>query len=30
MWTGLSDHPAHLAQLAPIIDGLRRAGLPEQ
>jgi TolB-like protein/class 3 adenylate cyclase/Tfp pilus assembly protein PilF len=29
MWTGLSDHPAHLAQLAPIIDGLRKAGLPE-
>ena len=30
IWTGSSDDPAYLAQLEPIIDGLRKAGLPEQ
>jgi TolB-like protein/class 3 adenylate cyclase/Tfp pilus assembly protein PilF len=26
----MSDHPAYLAQLEPVIDGMRRAGVPEQ
>jgi tetratricopeptide (TPR) repeat protein len=30
IWTGPSDDPAYLAQLEPIIDGLRKAGLPEK
>jgi tetratricopeptide (TPR) repeat protein len=30
MWKGVSDGPAYQAQLEPIIDGLRKAGLPEQ
>jgi hypothetical protein len=29
-WKVLSDHPAYLAQLEPIVDGLRKAGLPEE
>ena len=29
-WTAMSDDPAHPQQLAPIFDGLRAAGLPEQ
>jgi TolB-like protein/class 3 adenylate cyclase len=29
-WTALSDDPTHPQQLAPIFDGLRIAGLPEQ
>jgi TolB-like protein len=29
-WTPESDDPRYLAQLEPIFDGLRRAGLPEQ
>jgi tetratricopeptide (TPR) repeat protein len=28
-WTALSDEPRYLAQLEPIFDGLRRAGVPE-
>jgi TolB-like protein/class 3 adenylate cyclase len=29
-WTAMSDDPTHPRQLAPIFEGLRRAGLPEQ
>jgi TolB-like protein/Tfp pilus assembly protein PilF len=29
MWTGTSDDPAYLAQVEPVLDGLRKAGLPE-
>ena len=29
-WTAMSDDPAHSQQLAPIFEGLRLAGLPEQ
>ena len=29
-WTALSDDPTYLAQLEPIFDGLRKAGLPKQ
>jgi TolB-like protein/class 3 adenylate cyclase len=29
-WTAMSDDPAHPQQLAPIFEGLRMAGLPEQ
>ena len=29
-WTALSDDPTHPQQLAPIFEGLRAAGLPEQ
>jgi len=29
-WKAISDHPTYLAQLEPIIDGLRKAGVPEQ
>jgi tetratricopeptide (TPR) repeat protein len=29
-WTAMSDDPAHPLQLAPIFEGLRIAGLPEQ
>jgi TolB-like protein/class 3 adenylate cyclase len=29
-WTAMSDDPAHPQRLAPIFDGLRMAGLPEQ
>jgi TolB-like protein/class 3 adenylate cyclase len=29
-WTTRSDDPTYLAQLEPILDGLRKAGLPEQ
>ena len=29
-WTAMSDDPTHPQQLAPIFEGLRRAGLPEQ
>jgi TolB-like protein len=29
LWTAMSDHPTYLAQLEPIFDGLRKAGLPE-
>jgi tetratricopeptide (TPR) repeat protein len=29
-WTARSDDPTYLAQLEPIFDGLRKAGLPEQ
>jgi tetratricopeptide (TPR) repeat protein len=29
-WTAMSDDPAYLAGLEPILDGLSKAGLPEQ
>ncbi len=29
-WTAFSDDPTYLAQLEPILDGLRKAGVPEQ
>ena len=29
-WTGQSDDPTYLAQLEPILEGLRKAGVPEQ
>jgi hypothetical protein len=29
-WTALSDDPTYQAQLEPVFDGLRKAGLPEQ
>ncbi len=29
-WTARSDDPTYLAQLEPILEGLRKAGLPEQ
>jgi TolB-like protein len=29
-WTALSDDPTYLAQLEPILDGMRKAGVPEQ
>jgi tetratricopeptide (TPR) repeat protein len=30
LWTAMSDNPTYLAGLEPILDGLRKAGLPEQ
>ena len=29
-WTAMSDDPTYLAQLEPIFDGLRKAGVPEE
>ena len=29
-WTAMSDDPTYLAELEPVLDGLRRAGAPEQ
>jgi tetratricopeptide (TPR) repeat protein len=29
-WTAMSDDPTYLAQLEPIFEGLRKAGVPEQ
>ena len=29
-WTAWSDDPIYLAQLEPILDGLRKAGVPEE
>jgi len=29
-WTAQSDDPTYLARLEPILDGLRKAGVPEQ
>ena len=29
-WTAQSDDPTYLAQLDPIFEGLRKAGLPEE
>ena len=30
LWTATSDDPTYLAQLEPILEGLRKAGVPEQ
>jgi len=30
LWAARSDDPTYLAQLEPIFDGLRKAGLPEE
>ena len=30
VWTAMSDDPTYLAQLEPILEGLRKAGVPEQ
>ena len=30
VWTAISDDPTYVAQLEPIFEGLRRAGLPEE
>ena len=30
LWTAIADDPTYLSQLEPILDGLRKAGLPEQ
>ena len=30
LWTAISDDPTYLAQLEPILDGLRKAGMPEE
>ena len=29
-WTAMSDDPAYLAQLEPIFEGLRKAGVPDE
>jgi tetratricopeptide (TPR) repeat protein len=29
-WTAMSDDPTHLAQLEPVLDALRKAGVPER
>jgi tetratricopeptide (TPR) repeat protein len=29
-WTAMSDDPTYLAQLEPLLEGLRKAGVPEQ
>jgi tetratricopeptide (TPR) repeat protein len=29
-WTAMSDDPTHLAQLEQLLEGLRKAGVPEQ
>jgi TolB-like protein/class 3 adenylate cyclase len=29
LWTAIADDPTYLAQLEPILDGMRKAGLPE-
>jgi len=29
-WTAMSDDPTHPAQLEPVLEGLRKAGVPEQ
>jgi hypothetical protein len=28
-WTAPSDDPTYLAQLEPLLDGMRKAGVPE-
>ena len=30
VWTAMSDDPTYLAQLEPILEGMRKAGVPEQ
>jgi tetratricopeptide (TPR) repeat protein len=29
-WTAMSDNPAYLAGLEPVVEGMRKAGVPEQ
>ena len=29
-WTAMSDHPTYLAQLEPLLEGLSKAGVPEE
>ena len=29
-WTAMSDDPTYLAELEPIIEGMRKAGVPEE
>ena len=29
-WTARSDDPTYLAQLEPILEGMRKAGMPEE
>jgi tetratricopeptide (TPR) repeat protein len=29
-WTAMSDDPTYLAQVEPILEGMRKAGVPEQ
>ncbi len=30
VWTAVSDDPTHLARIEYIVEGLRKAGVPEQ
>jgi hypothetical protein len=30
LWAAMSDDPTYLAQLEPVLEGLRKAGVPEQ
>ena len=30
LWTAIADDPTYLAQLEPILDGMRKAGVPEE
>jgi hypothetical protein len=29
-WAAMSDDPTYLSQLEPIVEGMRKAGVPEQ
>jgi hypothetical protein len=29
VWSAMSEEPTYLAQIEPVLDGLRKAGLPE-
>jgi hypothetical protein len=29
-WTAMSDDPAYLATVEPVLEGMRKAGVPEQ
>jgi hypothetical protein len=29
-WTAMSDDPTYLAQIEPYLEGMRKAGVPEQ
>ena len=29
-WTAMCDNPTYLASIEPILEGLRKAGVPEQ
>ena len=30
LWTAIADDPTYLAQIEPILDGMRKAGVPEE